>query len=103
MYRLYKLEIKKEEHIDILEQIYMFLEMYSGHPGYTHLADVETKDEFKSSIFDFLLWDPYRNDNNILALVIEDEDENVLEILYETEDKKLKWSENYDFKFDKDK
>lgn len=93
MFRLYKLEIEKRNKSN-LETIYDYLDLYNGHTGYTLLAEVKTKQEFNSTIGEFTTnWNPYREEKNIIALVIEDMDENIIDILYETEEKTLKWAE----------
>lgn len=95
MFNLYKLEIDKKLNKSNLETIYDFLDLYNGHPGYTLLAEeVKTEGELNTTIGEFTMnWNPYREENNIIALVIEDMDENVIDILYETEEKTLRWSE----------
>lgn len=94
MFNLYKLEIDKKLNKSNLETIYDFLDLYNGHPGYILLAEVKTEKEFNSLIGEFTMnWNPYREKNNIVALVIEDMDENVIDILYETEEKTLRWAE----------
>ena len=93
MFRLYKLETEKRNKLN-LETIYDYLDLYNGHTGYTLLAEVKTKQEFNSTIGEFTTnWNPYRKEKNIIALVIEDMDENIIDILYETEEKTLKWAE----------
>lgn len=95
MFRLYKLETEKRNKLN-LETIYDYLDLYNGHTGYTLLAEVKTKQEFNSTIGEFTTnWNPYRKEKNIIALVIEDMDENIIDILYETEEKTLKWAENH--------
>lgn len=97
MFNLYKLETEKKVSKTNLETIYDFLDLYNGHLGYTLLAEVKTEKEFNSLIGEFIMnWNPCREENNIVALVIEDMNENIIDILYETEEKTLKWSEkNY--------
>lgn len=94
MFNLYKLETEKKINKSNLETIYDYIDLYNGHPGYTLLAEVKTEQEFYSIIGEFAMnWNPYREENNIIALVIEDMDENVIDILYETEEKTLRWAE----------
>lgn len=95
MFNLYKLKIDKKLNKTNLETIYDFLDLYNGHPGYTLLAEkVKTEEKLNTTIGEFTMnWNPYREENNIIALVIEDMDENVIDILYETEEKTLRWSE----------
>ena len=103
MFNLYKLETEKKINKTNLETIYDYLDLYNGHPGYTLLAEeVKTEEKFNTTIGEFTMnWNPYREENNIIALVIEDMDENVIDILYETEEKTLRWAEknclNFDF------
>ena len=102
MFNLCKLETDKKLNKSNLETIYDYLDLYNGHPGYTLLEEVKTEKEFNSLIGEFTMnWNPYREENNIIALVIEDMDENVIDILYETEEKTLRWAEknclNFDF------
>ena len=103
MFNLYRLETEKKINKTNLETIYDYLDLYNGHPGYTLLAEeVKTEEKFNTTIGEFTMnWNPYREENNIIALVIEDMDENVIDILYETEEKTLRWAEknclNFDF------
>jgi hypothetical protein len=92
MFRLYKLETEKRNKSN-LETIYDYLDLYNGHTGYTLLAEVKTEQKFNSIVINFVeKWK--LGENKITALVIEDTDENVIDILYETENMELKWSEN---------
>ena len=97
MFNLYKLEIDKKLNKSNLETIYDYLDLYNGHSSYTLLAEkVKTEEKLNTTIGEFTMnWNPYpyREKNNIIALVIEDMDENVIDILYETEEKTLRWSE----------
>lgn len=95
MFNLYRLETEKKVSKTNLETIYDFLDLYNGHPGYTLLAEeVKTEEKLNTKIGEFTMnWNPYREENNIVALVIEDIDENVIDILYETEEKTLRWAE----------
>lgn len=93
MFRLYKLETEKRNKSN-LETIYDYLDLYNGHLGYTLLGEVNNEEKFNSIIGEFTTnWNPYREEKNIIALVIEDMDENIMDILYETEEKTLRWSE----------
>lgn len=99
MFRLYKLEIEKRNKSN-LETIYDYLDLYNGHLGYTLLGEVNNEEKINSIIGKFTMnWSPHREENNIIALVIEDMDENIIDILYETEEKTLKWDRKELFKF----
>ena len=92
MFRLYKLETEKRSKSN-LETIYDYLDLYNGHSGYMLLAEVKTEQEFNSIVINYIeKWK--LGENKITALVIEDMDENVIDILYETENMEIKWSEN---------
>lgn len=95
MINFYKLSIGKVNGKSHLEAIYDFLDLYNGHPGYEFFTSVGKSCEYDSVVGKFVLdWHPYKEEN-IIALVAEDEDGNVLEFLFETESGTLRWSEEH--------
>lgn len=98
MFKIYKLEIEKKQGIRNRDVIDNYLDLYNGHAGYTYVCTTLDEENFIATVGQFVLeWNPYRDKDNIIALVVEDENENIIDYLYETEEGSLQWAENYDF------
>lgn len=98
MFKIYKLEIEKKQGVRNRDVIDNYLDLYNGHAGYRYVCTALDEENFIAIVGQFVLeWNLCRDKDNIIALVVEDENANVIDYLYKTEDESLQWAENYDF------
>lgn len=81
-----------------LDSIYGYLSTYTGQPGYDFACDcVDNSSDYYQFIgeYVFYLFNEIKTDSNkCYALCIEDDD-NIVDLLYPTDDNKLQWDNSW--------